>query len=256
MPMTSPEEAIKEVLRTPPDILIVEIGISEMDGFSLLEQLRTRGMKESVRVVFMSKQSDPAERQRAQDLGAFEVIRKPFDPDEILRRVESLAAGGGAAVLGSDALAPLNHHLLAAFEAGWRLSLPEEILSSRHTEQSTVEELLNAATAKVSGRARDRGVDLHVQGGPSAVLRGNRELLIRAWAQLLEASVMRAEPGSAVSVQIESGTRGLKLRLGVSCTSTVAARMEQLAGAGASPVRVERRPSGGVDIVVDIQSGA
>ncbi|MEK6649938.1 MAG: response regulator [Bacteroidota bacterium] len=253
IPTTSAEEAMKEVLRTPPKVLIVNIGMPGMDGFTLVEELRTRGMSGETRVVFMTGGKNPADHQRAMDLGASDLIRKPFDPDETLQRIEAIIALSGPTQHRQGALAPLNNQLLSILETGWRLSLPDDVLSTRQIEESSVEDLLTAATARVSGRARDRGVDLHVHPVPSAVLRGNRELIVRAWAQMLEAAVTHAEPGSAIQILLESGRTGLRIRIMLACTSDTAARMEQLTGKDPSAVRVERRSSGGVDIIVDIR---
>lgn len=253
IPMTSPEEAIREVLRKPPDLLLVEIGMSEMDGFTLVEQMRSQGLSDNTRVVFMTSRPDRADRQRAQDLGAFDVIAKPFDTDKTLHHIESIISGGGTTTPGFDGWTPLNEHMLAVLESGSRLSIPDEVLAARSSDRSTVEEILKLATARVSGRARDRGVDMHVEPGPSTELQGNKELIARAWTQVLEAAIMRAEPGSAVTIQPEMGARGVALRFSMSCDQVAASRMMQLAGAGPSPVRVERRKGGGIDLVIQLE---
>lgn len=253
IPMTSPEDAIKEVIRKPPDLLLIEIGMSEMDGFTLLEQMRSKGLSDGTRVVFMTSRPAPADRQRAQDLGAFDVISKPFDTNKTLHHIESIIAGGAATTPGFDGWTPLNEHMLAVLESGSRLSIPDDVLAARAAERSTVEDILKLVTARVSGRARDRGVDLHVEQGPSTELRGNKELIVRAWTQVLEAAIMRAEPGSAVVILLEPGPRGMVLRFKMSCDSGAASRMMQLAGAGQAPVRVERRKGGGIDLVIELQ---
>jgi hypothetical protein len=164
-----------------------------------------------------------------------------------------LIEGSASAAATDGTVTPMHQQLLSLLESAWRLSLPDDVLSGRAATEFTADEILAIATARVSGRARDRGIDLHVEPIPWAVMRGDRELVAVTWAQILEAAVVRAEPGSAVSVALGTGEQGITLRVGVMCTNATAARMIQLASSSsAAPIRVERRREGGVEIIVEV----
>ncbi len=258
IPMTSVEEALTEVLQDPPQVLMVDINMPGMDGFTFVEELHARGLKRETRIIFMTSGIETSDDQRAADLGAPDVLRKPFDSEETIRRVEGLLAHPSPTQAADGVMTPMHQQLLSVLEASWRLALPEELLGGRSVVRFTAEDLITTATARVSGKARNRGIDLHVQPIPSVEMRGDRELAALAWAQVLEAAVVRAEPGSAVSIAIGTRSDGVTLRVGLACTSATAARMMQLAPSSAATagVRVERRRDGGVDIVVDVDNSA
>jgi DNA-binding response OmpR family regulator len=254
IPLTSGEEALPEILAHPPDVLMVDIRMPGMDGFDLVEELKARGLSSETRIMFMTSGLDPEHEQRARDLGASDFLRKPFDSEDTIRRVETLMERPTGEAKGDGTVTPMHQQLLSLLESAWRLSLPDEVLSGRPATEFTADDILAMATARVSARARDRGVDLHVEPIPWAVMRGDRELVALAWAQVLEAAVVRAEPGSAVTVALGAGKYGLTLRVGVTCTAATAARMAQFASSAstAAPLRVERRSQGGVEIVVEV----
>lgn len=254
IPLTSGEEALPEVLAHPPHVLMVDIRMPGMDGFDLVEELKSRGLSAETRIMFMTSGLDVEHEQRAKDLGASDFLRKPFDSEDTIRRVEALIERSESSTAMDGTVTPMHQQLLSLLESAWRLSLPDEVLSGRAATEFTADDILTIATARVSGRARDRGIDLHVEPIPWAVMRGDRELVALAWAQVLEAAVVRAEPGSAVTVALGSGKKGITLRVGVTCTAATAARMLQRAPAAsaAAPLRVERRRDGGVEIVVDV----
>lgn len=254
VPLTSGEEALPEVLAHPPQVLMVDIRMPGMDGFDLVEELKARGLSAETRIMFMTSGLDADLEQRARDLGASDFLRKPFDSEDTIRRVEVLIERSASATASDGTVTPMHQQLLSLLESAWRLSLPEEVLSGRAATEFTADDILTIATARISGRARDRGIDLHVEPVPWAVMRGDRELVALAWAQVLEAAVVRAEPGSAVTVALGTGKNGITLRVGLMCTAATAARMLQLASSSSATasLRVERRRDGGVEIIVEV----
>lgn len=257
IPMTSAEEAIAEVLRTPPNVLMVAIHMKEMDGFTLVEELRSHGLSANTRIVFLAGGHGTDDAQRAADLGGSDLIKMPPDSADTIRRVEDLISNAAVEAGPNGPIKPMHQQLLSVLESAWRLSLAEELLAGGTSSAFTAEEILTAATGQVSGKARDRGIHLHVQSLPSVDMSGDRALAVRAWAQVLEAAVVRAEPGSDVVIALGSGPNGVTLNVAFACTSATASRMIQTATAGPSGtlLRVERRKTGGVEIVVEVPRG-
>lgn len=70
------------------DLIILDIMLPEMDGLSILRQLRSGGV--DVPVLLLTAKSDVQDRVRGLDCGADDYLSKPFDTDEFLARVRAL----------------------------------------------------------------------------------------------------------------------------------------------------------------------
>ena len=70
-----------------PDIIILDLGLPDMDGMDVLTQLRAWSL---MPVVVVSARTDEREKVRALDAGADDYITKPFSVRELAARVKSL----------------------------------------------------------------------------------------------------------------------------------------------------------------------
>jgi two-component system, OmpR family, copper resistance phosphate regulon response regulator CusR len=68
------------------DLLILDMGLPELDGFHVLQELRWRGKKLPVLVLTGRSDRDVV---ACLDAGADDYMRKPFDVDELIARVET-----------------------------------------------------------------------------------------------------------------------------------------------------------------------
>jgi DNA-binding response OmpR family regulator len=80
--------ALQRLRANPPDMLILDLMMPEVDGFQVLEELQDMGVL-GVRTIVVSARGDEAEVERSLALGACHHIVKPFDPDELLNEVDS-----------------------------------------------------------------------------------------------------------------------------------------------------------------------
>jgi two-component system KDP operon response regulator KdpE len=76
-----------ELLAQDPALIILDLGLPDMDGHELLRQIRSR--KENIPIVVLSSRGDEAGKVRALDLGADDYITKPFGMDELLARLRA-----------------------------------------------------------------------------------------------------------------------------------------------------------------------
>ena len=76
-----------ELLQEAPDLVILDLGLPDMDGLDVLRALRARN--ESVPIVVLSSRGDEAGKVAALDLGADDYITKPFGTDELLARLRA-----------------------------------------------------------------------------------------------------------------------------------------------------------------------
>ena len=81
----------------PPDLLLLDVMLPEMDGRALLGALRALPGLGRVPVIFMTAKTMPSEIAELEDLGAAGVISKPFDPlalpDDIRRHLSGRSPG-------------------------------------------------------------------------------------------------------------------------------------------------------------------
>jgi two-component system KDP operon response regulator KdpE len=70
-----------------PDLLILDLGLPDMDGLEALRRLREWT---AVPVLVLSARSDPVDKVKALDLGADDYLTKPFDSTELLARLRAL----------------------------------------------------------------------------------------------------------------------------------------------------------------------
>ncbi|MET0240017.1 MAG: response regulator transcription factor [Sphingobium sp.] len=87
------EDALSLVSGEPYALVILDVGLPEMDGFAVLERLRRRG--ERVPVLMLTARDALDDRVRGLDLGADDYLRKPFEPEELEARVRALGRRRG-----------------------------------------------------------------------------------------------------------------------------------------------------------------
>ena len=80
-------KAALDLLARDPDLIILDLGLPDMQGHDLLRMLRARN--ERVPIVVLSSRGDEAGKVQALDLGADDYITKPFGMDELLARMRA-----------------------------------------------------------------------------------------------------------------------------------------------------------------------
>lgn len=85
--------ALQIVDERMPDVILLDLGLPDIDGISVLKQLRSFA---EVPVIVVSARSDPDDKVEALDLGADDFITKPFSIEELLARVRVTTRRAGA----------------------------------------------------------------------------------------------------------------------------------------------------------------
>ena len=78
--------ALMEAVSYNPDVMILDLGLPDMDGLDILRQLRSWS---TLPVVVVSARSHEQDKVSALDLGADDYLTKPFGTDELLARVRT-----------------------------------------------------------------------------------------------------------------------------------------------------------------------
>ena len=91
-------EAIDEAITAQPDLVLMDIAMPDMDGFSTLQALKEQPATHGVPVLMLSAMDRPEQRERARILGAFDYITKPWAEGEVEMRADwAIAAAGNPA---------------------------------------------------------------------------------------------------------------------------------------------------------------
>jgi CheY-like chemotaxis protein len=96
---SSGAEAIERGPAFAPQIILLDVMMPDLDGPSTLAELRRLPATAETPVAFMTAKVQPQELARYKELGAVDVISKPFDPmalSDTVRAVWDKASGGEA----------------------------------------------------------------------------------------------------------------------------------------------------------------
>lgn len=87
------QEALERITSQQPDLVVLDLLLPKMHGFDVLRELRSYS---SVPVIILSALGADAERIKGLKLGADDYVPKPFNPDELLARIEAVRRRMGA----------------------------------------------------------------------------------------------------------------------------------------------------------------
>ena len=79
--------ALDVAAQDPPDLVVLDVMLPEVNGFQVLERLRGHG---STPVIMLTARTDERDRVTGLDLGADDYVVKPFSPRELAARVRSV----------------------------------------------------------------------------------------------------------------------------------------------------------------------
>ncbi len=80
-------EALVQVQAQEPDLLVLDVVMPGMDGFETLKRVRAFS---SVPVIILSAKEANADKVKGLKLGADDYLAKPFNPDELVARIEAV----------------------------------------------------------------------------------------------------------------------------------------------------------------------
>ncbi len=94
--------ALKAVAETKPDVVVLDLGLPDLDGTEVIAGLR--GWT-TVPIIVLSARGDSADKVQALDAGADDYVTKPFGMDELLARLRAAVRRSAASgVDGADAV--------------------------------------------------------------------------------------------------------------------------------------------------------
>lgn len=85
----SGESAIKTVESDPPDLVLLDVMMPEMNGYEVCSRLKSEARTRDIPIVFLTAMDEAENRKKGFELGAVDYITKPFDRLELLTKVRT-----------------------------------------------------------------------------------------------------------------------------------------------------------------------
>jgi DNA-binding response OmpR family regulator len=85
-------EGLERARRDDPDVILSDIMMPRLDGLQLVSELKVDPRTRHLPVILLTAKAQNAEVQQGLDLGADDYVTKPFDPLELIDRVNAVLA--------------------------------------------------------------------------------------------------------------------------------------------------------------------
>jgi two-component system phosphate regulon response regulator OmpR len=89
----NPNDGLALFRQKPPSLIILDLMLPEMDGFAVCREIRKTS---SVPIIMLTARGDLPDRVAGLELGADDYLAKPFEPRELVARIQSVLRRGGA----------------------------------------------------------------------------------------------------------------------------------------------------------------
>ncbi len=86
----SGEEALQCMKSAKTDLVLLDIHMQEMDGYDVMRRMKADPETADIPVILLTADAEEESRERGIALGAVDYIRKPFEPQILLQRIEAV----------------------------------------------------------------------------------------------------------------------------------------------------------------------
>ena len=90
IPAYSGKEALEKVDDTPPEVILLDIMMPEMDGYEVTKRLKADPKTSHIPVIMLTALTETKDKLKALDAGAEEFISKPVNGTELIARIKSM----------------------------------------------------------------------------------------------------------------------------------------------------------------------
>jgi DNA-binding response OmpR family regulator len=84
------EEAVELARQAKPDLAVLDVMMPKLDGFEVTRRLRADEATRRMPIILLTARAQDADLQRGFEAGADDYVRKPFSPQELQMRVQSI----------------------------------------------------------------------------------------------------------------------------------------------------------------------
>ncbi|MDV7141197.1 response regulator transcription factor [Tropicimonas sp. TH_r6] len=163
------QAGLVELRRSPPDLVILDIGMPEMDGFETCRAIRRHS---AVPILFLTARDEEINRILGFELGGDDYVTKPFSPRELVLRVKAILARANGALQREERLrhgvlemVPERHHCTLDGQSVELTATEFQLLAAllRAGERVLTRDQLIQSVYGVSAQHSDRTVDSHIR---------------------------------------------------------------------------------------------
>ena len=201
------------------DLLLLDVMLPKLDSFTVVRQLRTEGI--AVPVLMLTARSVVPDRVAGLNAGADNYLTKPFDPEELLARVNAMTRRTGTVVMDQltfhDVTLALNTAQLSCGESSVQLS-PKEFQVARlllgEPSMTFTKDVIIGRAWGLDSEATDNNVEAYISFLRKKLRYLGSHVSIRNLQKIgyrLEAVLLRGEP---VAVQAGGAAYGARRRAG------------------------------------------
>ena len=90
--VTSGAQALLAAAADPPDLILLDITMPDMDGYEVCRRLKAQPASRDVPVIFLTALNETADKVKGFDIGGVDYVTKPFQVEEVLARVQTHVA--------------------------------------------------------------------------------------------------------------------------------------------------------------------
>ncbi len=85
----SGKEALEKVATNPPDLILLDIMMPEMDGYETCTRIKSNPLSKNIPVIFITALNETKDKIKGFEVGGVDFITKPFEVQEVLARVKA-----------------------------------------------------------------------------------------------------------------------------------------------------------------------
>ncbi len=83
------KKAIEQIERTPPDLILLDVMMPDMDGFEVCRRLKANLQTKDIPVIFMTAKTETIDKVKGFEVGAVDYVTKPIQQEEVLARINT-----------------------------------------------------------------------------------------------------------------------------------------------------------------------
>lgn len=95
-------DALKQLETSRPDLVILDVMMPGMDGFTVCEKIRGNELTQDMPVLILSARSDVESRKRGETVQATRYLTKPISPMSLVKQIQDLVSDLDAAAASSS----------------------------------------------------------------------------------------------------------------------------------------------------------
>jgi CheY-like chemotaxis protein len=84
------DAAIRQIDAEPPDVVLADVGMPKVDGYAVAAHIKQTAVLSHIPVLLLAGAFDPIDEERATASGCDGILVKPFEPQQLVRRVKEL----------------------------------------------------------------------------------------------------------------------------------------------------------------------